>query len=133
MERFWIPAGVEDACSVLVSFHQQDIIGYFPKDEITELLTSYGHNRCENGFVINARDNLCKPRESFNGKWVVITGYFENLTRMEIAFMILIRGGRVNEFITKNTSYIVVGSDAGAKLKKIRKSRCSPFNDTRIF
>ena len=56
--------------------------------------------------------------ERFQGKTFVLTGKLENYTRDEAAKLIEERGGRVSASVSKNTDFVVAGSDAGSKLAK---------------
>lgn len=53
----------------------------------------------------------------FNNKKVVITGSFE-LTRNEITKKLKRLGANVTNSVSKNTDYLIAGSEAGSKLKK---------------
>lgn len=52
------------------------------------------------------------------GKTFVITGTLPTLTRDDAKALIQQAGGKVTESVSKKTDYLVVGSDAGSKLKK---------------
>ena len=54
------------------------------------------------------------------GKTFVLTGTLESLTREEAAAAIEQRGGKVYGSVSKKTSYLVGGADAGSKLEKAR-------------
>lgn len=57
-------------------------------------------------------------RGEFAGKIFVLTGTLEALTREAAQRAILERGGKVSGSVSKKTDYVVVGADAGSKLKK---------------
>lgn len=54
------------------------------------------------------------------GKTFVLTGTLGTLTREQAAEAIEQRGGKVSNSVSKKTSYLVVGADAGSKLEKAR-------------
>jgi DNA ligase (NAD+) len=54
------------------------------------------------------------------GKVFVITGTLPSLSRDEAADLIRSHGGKVTNSVSKNTDYLVVGSDAGSKLEKAK-------------
>ena len=58
-----------------------------------------------------------KPRP-FAGKTFVLTGTLPNLTRDRAAEMIEAAGGKVAGSVSKKTSYVVAGAEAGSKLAK---------------
>jgi DNA ligase (NAD+) len=52
------------------------------------------------------------------GKTFVLTGTLPTLTREEAGARIEAAGGKVSSSVSKKTSYVLAGSDAGSKLDK---------------
>jgi DNA ligase (NAD+) len=52
------------------------------------------------------------------GKTVVMTGTLPTLKREEAEKMILAAGGKVSGSVSKKTSYVLAGAEAGSKLDK---------------
>jgi DNA ligase (NAD+) len=64
-----------------------------------------------------------EPRQAqadgaLKGKTVVITGTLPSLSRTEATALVERAGGRVTSAVSKATSFVVVGADAGSKLEK---------------
>lgn len=60
-------------------------------------------------------------RSKITGKSFVITGGLETYSREEGKQAIRDRGGEVHETVTKETNYVVVGTDPGSKYDKAKK------------
>lgn len=57
----------------------------------------------------------------FAGKTFVLTGTMPTLTRDEASALIEAAGGKVSGSVSKKTSYVLAGSEAGSKLDKARE------------
>lgn len=57
----------------------------------------------------------------FSGKTFVLTGALPTYTRAEAGKMIEDRGGKVSSSVSKKTSFVLAGEEAGSKLTKAQK------------
>jgi DNA ligase (NAD+) len=65
-------------------------------------------------------DPLVEIEQSLSGQTFVLTGTLASISRAEAKRAIVARGGKVTGVVTKNTSRVVVGANAGSKLDKAR-------------
>lgn len=63
------------------------------------------------------------------GKTFVLTGTLAHYSREEAKQMIEDAGGRVSGSVSKNTDFVVAGSDAGSKLEKARELRVQVIDE----
>ena len=71
------------------------------------------------GVLLDSVEELVDAR--FAGKVFVLTGTLESFTRDEAAAIIENFGGKSSGSVSKKTSYVVAGSNAGSKLQKAEK------------
>src|SRR5579884_3259987 len=59
--------------------------------------------------------------DALKGRTVVITGTLPTLSREQASALVESNGGRVASSVSKKTSFVVVGADAGSKLEKAKQ------------
>lgn len=70
------------------------------------------------GYGVNM-ESLEKPQsDALAGKTFVLTGTLPSLTRAQASAMIEKSGGKVSSSVSKKTSFVLAGEEAGSKLKK---------------
>ena len=108
-------ATVEELISIedIGQIMAESIKDYFtnPKNlELIEKLKSYGINPISNYIQ---KDNL-----PLAGLTIVVTGTLETMSRDEANTLIEENGGKASSSVSKKTSYVLAGRDAGSKLTK---------------
>ena len=73
----------------------------------------------EAGVSFDSRESIVDSR--FAGKTFVLTGALENYTRDEASTIIERYGGKASGSVSKKTSYVLAGENAGSKLTKARE------------
>jgi DNA ligase (NAD+) len=82
--------------------------------------------------VVMTQERGEAPTGEFTGYTFVITGTLPTLTREEATEFIESRGGRVTGSVTKKTSYVVVGADAGSKAAKAQELGISQISEAQL-
>lgn len=103
----------------------QSIIDYFAEPqnrEFIERLRLAGVNFAE------TEDELTDNR--FEGKTFVLTGTLESFTRSEAAEFIEKMGGKTSSGVSKKTSYVIAGKEAGSKLDKANSLGVTVLSET---
>jgi len=91
------------------------VVSYFNDPSAREMM----------GALRKAGVNFAEPRKvaaggALTGKTVVITGTLPTLTRAQATELVEQAGGRVTSSVSKATSFLVAGEDAGSKLEKAK-------------
>jgi DNA ligase (NAD+) len=71
--------------------------------------------------------------EAFKGFTVVITGSLPTLSREQAGALVEANGGRVSSSVSKKTSFVVVGDDAGSKLEKARQLGVETIDEAELL
>ncbi|HBE8719198.1 TPA: NAD-dependent DNA ligase LigA [Clostridioides difficile] len=92
----------------------KDIIEYFKHEKYHTIITKLKDAK------VNVNSNNSKDIEDnrFEEKTFVITGTLPNLKRNEASEIIEKFGGKVSGSVSKKTTYVLAGEDAGSKLTK---------------
>jgi DNA ligase (NAD+) len=94
----------------------QDILGFFERPGVHILI-----DKLKDAGVNMVSKALEKKKDNrFTGKTFVLTGTLPFMTREEATELIQMYGGKVSGSVSKKTSYVLAGEDAGSKLVKAR-------------
>ena len=94
----------------------ESIVEFFSQEQTKDLIQKLK----QAGVNTKAKD-VEEIEERFSGKTFVLTGSLQNFTREEAADRIEKLGGKVSSSVSKKTSYLVAGEDAGSKLAKAKE------------
>jgi DNA ligase (NAD+) len=74
-----------------------------------------------------------KKSSKLEGLTFVLTGTMPDLTREEAKSRIEAAGGRVSGSVSKKTSYLVAGEDAGSKLDKAKELKVPVIEQAQLL
>jgi DNA ligase (NAD+) len=82
--------------------------------------------------------NLTEPRQAaaggvLSGRTIVITGTLPSLSRTEATELVEAQGGHVTSSVSKNTSFVVAGENAGSKLDKARQLGVETIDEAELL
>lgn len=89
---------------------------YFSLGSTRELVEEFRHLGVEMKSVQKELDSML-----FEGKTFVLTGTLPSFTRSDASALIEQNGGKVSSSVSKKTSYVLAGEEAGSKLDKANK------------
>ena len=93
----------------------ESIVNYFSRPQTIQMIDRLKAN----GVNMESKNNTLGSL--FSGKTFVLTGTLSEYTRGEASEIIEKLGGKVTSSVSKKTSYVLCGEDAGSKLKKAEK------------
>ncbi|MEK7544782.1 MAG: NAD-dependent DNA ligase LigA [Patescibacteria group bacterium] len=90
----------------------QGMIGFFQDEKNKELIKKLDQ------VGIKIAVQKAKEATQLTGKSFVLTGGLETMSRDEAKMRIKLHGGKIHSTVTKDTDFVIVGTDAGSKAKK---------------
>jgi DNA ligase (NAD+) len=133
------PFGNIDA---LAAASEEDILQVHGIGEIiAKSVVSYFDNATTKRLVEKLRKvgvNLVEPKRrdggrSLKGKTSVITGTLPTLSRKEATEIIEANGGRVTNSVSRATSFLVAGAEAGSKLTKAQELGVEAIDEAELL
>jgi DNA ligase (NAD+) len=82
---------------------------------------------------VNMECKTLPVQSGLNGVTFVLTGTLPTLTRNEAKAMIERAGGKVAGSVSKKTSYVVAGEDAGSKLTKAEELGVAVLSESELL
>ena len=82
---------------------------------------------------INPKHKQTKHSDKLAGKTFVVTGTLENLSRSQIEQIIKENGGKVSSSVSKNTDYVLAGSEPGSKIDKANQLGIEIINEQQFL
>ena len=123
-EHFETLDNIIEASKTPEIFTEIDDVGNIVANSISEFFSRPGSvHLCKRLIELGVETQVKKTRtgDALVGLTFVITGTLAGIKRDEAAKIITDNGGKVSSSVSKNTSYLVCGSDAGSKLDKAQK------------
>lgn len=95
----------------------KSVINFFSEEQNIAFI-----NRLKDaGVALDINDDEQSTDARFEGLTFVLTGTLEGFTRAEASKIIENFGGKTSSSVSKKTSYVLAGEEAGSKLEKARK------------
>lgn len=94
----------------------KSIADFFKSETARELI-----KKIKKAGLVTEKKHVTKKSSKLIGKTFVITGTLEGMTRSDAENVIKSHGGRPGSSVSKNTDYLVIGSEPGSKLKKAKE------------
>lgn len=107
----------------------QSIVEYFQNEDNNKILS----NLKEIGLNTKYLGKEKQLNENFYNKTFVLTGTLDKLTREEASIRIEELGGKTSSSVSKKTSVVVAGHDAGSKLIKANELGITIWNEEELI
>lgn len=94
----------------------KEVVAFFQKDSVRRLVERLG----ELGISMEAQQKQSQG-DKLAGSTFVLTGTLPTMSRKEASQLIESHGGKVTSSVSKKTSYVLAGEEAGSKLEKAQQ------------
>lgn len=111
----------------------ESIVAFFGIEEADKLIEKLKKNGVNMSYKGIRREETEDEDSFFNGKTVVITGKLEHFKRDELKEKLELLGAKVTGSVSKNTTILIAGEDAGSKLTKAQKLEISIWNEDQLL
>ena len=101
----------------------ENIVSWFSQPQAIEMIERFKHAG------VNFESRIEQEDGRFNGMTFVLTGALSLFTRDEATEKIELFGGKVSGSVSKKTTYVVAGENAGSKLKKANELGISVLSE----
>ncbi len=101
---------------------------YFSDENNRELIRSLD----QKGVNVKRKESEKSITQQFSGLTFVLTGTLESLSRKEATELIENAGGKVSGSVSKKTSYVLAGEEAGSKLDKAKELNISIIDEAML-
>lgn len=91
----------------------ENIVSFFSHPQTRRMI-----DRLKNVGVVMTAEKAAAGDDRFAGMTFVLTGTLPDMTREQASAIITSHGGKVSGSVSKKTSYVVAGAEAGSKLAK---------------
>ena len=105
----------------------KELLGFFSEESTKTLISKLK----ELGVDTNAKSE--ERSDKLEGLTFVLTGTLPTMTRDEAAAIIKKMGGKVSSSVSKKTSYVVAGEEAGSKLTKAKDLGVSVIDEEALL
>ncbi|MCC5889155.1 MAG: NAD-dependent DNA ligase LigA [Alkalibacterium sp.] len=111
----------------------ESIYSFFRLEEVDELLKKLERADVSMAYKGKKKEEQIDSETFFSGKTVVITGKLEQFTRNELKETLMNAGAKVTGSVSKNTDFLIAGSDAGSKLTKAEELNITVIDEARVI
>ena len=120
IEARLVASGTLSALAEVGPVASASVLNFFTSDNGKKILQRL-HDLSINPAGTSARPAATDSTKSLAGKTFVLTGALPTLSRDDASALIREWGGNVSGSVSKNTSYLLAGDEAGSKLEKARQ------------